>query len=138
MAIALPADYRPTRDETFMNEKQREYFRLKLQGWRDELLEDTINTRDQMENGERPGSDFADQASNETDRSLELRARGRERKLISKIDEALERVQAGTYGYCAETGNPIGLARLEARPIADLSIEAQERHEEMEARGYRG
>jgi RNA polymerase-binding transcription factor len=138
MAVTLPTDYRPSSDEPFMNEKQREYFRQKLQSWRDELLRDTNNTRDEMENGDRPGSDFADQAASETDRSLELRTRGRERRLIAKIDEALDRIQAGTYGYCADTGKPIGLARLEARPIAALSIEAQERHEEMESRGYRG
>lgn len=137
MAVNLPKDYRPSADEPFMNDMQREYFRQKLTNWRNELLRDSDSTRDQLENDERPGSDFADQAANETDRSLELRTRDRERKLLTKIEEALERIQARTYGYCAESGKPIGLARLEARPIAALSIEAQERHEKMESRGYR-
>jgi len=134
----LPPDYRPSADEPFMNAQQREYFRRKLTSWREELLKDSHSTREELGNGERAGSDFADQASKETDQALELRTRDRERKLVMKIDEALERVEAGTYGYCAETGKPIGLARLEARPTASLSIEAQERREEAEARGYRG
>lgn len=138
MTEILHPDYRPNQDEPFMNERQREYFRQKLQSWRDELLHDSDNTRDQLGNGDRPGADFADQASNETEQAFELRNRDRERKLIAKIGEALERIENGTYGYCAETGNPIGLARLEARPIAALSIEAQERLEQMESRGYRG
>ena len=138
MTEILPPDYRPNQDEPFMNEQQREYFRLKLTNWRDELLRDSDHTRGQLETRDRPGADFADQAANETEQSFELRNRNRERKLIGKIEEALDRVENNTYGYCAETGKPIGLARLEARPVASLSIEAQERHEEMEARGYRG
>ena len=133
MSVDLPAGYRPSKDEPFMNAKQREYFRRKLLQWRDELLEEYAGTRQQLEANERVGSDYADLASSEADRSLELRTRDRERKLLKKIDEALERIADGTYGYCAETGQPIGLARLEARPIASLSIEAQERHERREA-----
>ncbi|MBU8869526.1 MAG: RNA polymerase-binding protein DksA [Gemmatimonadales bacterium] len=138
MTVTLPPDYRPNQDEPFMNEQQREYFRQKLVNWRDELLKDFNNTRDQLGSGDRPGADFADMASSETEQSFELRNRDRERKLVAKIEEALSRIENGTYGYCMETGNPIGLARLEARPIASLSIEAQERHEEMESRGFRG
>ena len=134
----LPADYRPSNDEEFMNERQREYFRLKLIAWRNELLEDYEETRQALEMSDRAGSDFADMASAETDHALELRTRDRERKLVTKIEEALERIENGTYGYCAETGNPIGLKRLEARPIASLSIEAQERHEREEMRRFRG
>ena len=138
MGVKLPADYRPTKGEKFMNENQREYFKLKLLTWRDELLEEYKETRNHLEKGDRAGSDFADMASAETDNVLELRTRDRERKLVAKIDEALERIESGTYGYCSETGNPIGLKRLEARPIAALSIEAQERHEKEEARNARG
>ena len=138
MGVDLPANYRPTPKEKFMNEKQLEYFRRKLLAWRTELLDDYRETREHLERGDRAGSDFADMASAETDNALELRTRDRERKLVAKIDLALERIGNGTYGYCAETGNPIGLKRLEARPIADLSIEAQERHEEEERRGVRG
>ena len=134
----LPLDYRPSADEPFMNELQREYFRRKLTNWRKELLKDSHGTRTELGSGERAGSDFADQASKETDQALELKTRDRERKLIFKIDEALERIEAGTFGYCAETGRPIGLPRLEARPTASLSIEAQEQREKAEARGYRG
>ena len=138
MGKKLPADYRPSNDEEFMNERQREYFRLKLIAWRNELLEDYEETRQALEMSDRAGSDFADMASAETDHALELRTRDRERKLVTKIEEALERIENGTYGYCAETGNPIGLKRLEARPIASLSIEAQERHEREEMRRFRG
>ncbi len=138
MGVKLPANYRPSRDEPFMNKKQLEYFRLKLLAWRTELLEDYNETRSHLGKGERAGSDFADMASAESDHAQELRTRDRERKLTSKIDQALERIGNGTYGYCADTGNPIGLARLEARPVASLSIEAQERHEEEEIRGIRG
>ena len=138
MGVKLPANYRPSKDEPFMNKRQLEYFRRKLHAWRQELLEDYNETRKHLENGDRAGSDFADMASAETDASLELRARDRERKLVAKIDEALDRIENGTYGYCAETGKPIGLARLEARPIAALSIEAQERHEQNELRGTLG
>ena len=137
MGVKLPADYRPTKGEKFMNENQREYFKLKLLTWRDELLEEYKETRNHLEKGDRAGSDFADMASAETDNVLELRTRDRERKLVAKIDEALERIESGTYGYCSETGNPIGLKRLEARPIAALSIEAQERHEQEELRRTR-
>ena len=138
MTVILPPDYRPNQDETFMNEQQREYFRQKLQVWQDELLKGFNSTRDQLGSSDRHGADFADRASCETEQSFELRNQDRERKLIAKIEEALERMENGTFGYCAETGNPIGLARLEARPIASLSIEAQERREIMESRGYRG
>ena len=138
MGVKLPANYRPSRDEPFMNKRQVEYFRLKLLAWRTELLEDYNETRSHLGKGERAGSDFADMASAESDHAQELRTRDRERKLTSKIDQALERIEKGTYGYCADTGNPIGLARLEARPVASLSIEAQERHEEEEIRGIRG
>ncbi len=138
MSVTLPPDYRPSSDEDFMNELQREYFRQKLQAWRKELLDGSESTREQLESSDRAGSDFADQASKETDQALELRTRDRERRLIQKIDSALERVENGTYGYCAETGKPIGLKRLEARPVATLSIEAQERREELESRGFRG
>ena len=137
MTVILPPDYRPNQDEPFMNERQREYFRQKLLTWRKELLQESDNTRNDLENIERGGADFADQASKETDQALELRNRDRERKLVAKIEEALRRIEKGTYGLCADTGNPIGLARLEARPTASLSIEAQEKHERMEARGYR-
>ncbi|MCK9995421.1 MAG: RNA polymerase-binding protein DksA [Candidatus Krumholzibacteria bacterium] len=138
MGMKLPANYRPSRDEPFMNKRQLEYFRLKLLAWHTELLEDYNETRNHLKKGERAGSDFADMASAETDHAQELRTRDRERKLTAKIDQALERIENGTFGYCAETGNPIGLARLEARPVASLSIEAQERHEEEEIRGLRG
>jgi DnaK suppressor protein len=136
MGVKLPENYSPTQKEKFMNERQLEYFRKKLLAWRSELLEDYQETRDHLGNGDRAGSDFADMASAETDHALELRTRDRERKLVAKIDEALERIENGTYGYCSETGNPIGLKRLEARPIASLSIEAQERHEREEARRF--
>ncbi len=138
MGVELPENYRPGKKEKFMNENQREYFRRKLLTWRNELLEEYRETRNHLEKGDRAGSDFADMASAETDNVLELRTRDRERKLVAKIDQALERVEKGTYGFCSETGNPIGLARLEARPIASLSIEAQERHEEQELRNTRG
>lgn len=135
MGVKLPADYRPSNTEPFMNKHQLEYFRRKLLAWRSELLDDYQETRRHLERSERAGSDFADMASAETHHALELRTRDRERKLVAKIDEALERIENGVYGYCTETGNPIGLARLEARPVAALSIEAQERHEQNEMRG---
>src|SRR5437016_265252 len=124
--------YRPTDKEPFMNERQREYFRQKLLAWREEILKEAKDTlvHLQAENENHP--DFADRASSETDRAIELRARDRQRKLIAKIDEALVRLEDGTYGYCEETGEQIALKRLEARPIATLSIEAQERHERRE------
>ena len=115
-----------------MNKKQREYFRLRLLEWRDELLRESSATLQHLQRDSIHAPDIADRASAETERSVELRTRDRERKLISKIDEALQRIEDGTYGYCEETGEPIGLRRLEARPIATLSLEAQERHERME------
>ncbi|AHI26625.1 MULTISPECIES: RNA polymerase-binding protein DksA [Komagataeibacter] len=130
--ITLPPDYRPSDDEEFMNPQQVEYFRLKLLKWRADLLKEADETLASLSEGGIHEADITDRASVETDRALELRTRDRARKLISKINQALLRVEAGTYGYCEETGEPIGLKRLEARPIATLSIEAQERHERME------
>ena len=132
MNITLPPDYSPSDDEEFMNPMQQEYFRQKLHRWRDELLSEANETLLNLQAGGSQEADIADRASVETDRSIELRTRDRARKLISKIDEALMRIEAGTYGYCEETQEPIGLRRLEARPIATLSIEAQERHERLE------
>ena len=132
MGVVLPRGYRPSADEPFMNERQCEYFRRKLKDWRDELLEDYEETRLKLSAAERETCDVVDAANDELERALELRTRDRERKLIGKIDEALERLRDGTYGYCAVTGKPIGLARLEARPTATLSIEAQEAHERQE------
>lgn len=132
MTITLPPDYRPSDDEPFMNELQREYFRQKLLQWRLELLRESEETLEHLQEGGLQEPDLADRASAEMDRTLELRTRDRARKLISKIDAALGRLQDGSYGYCEETGEPITLRRLEARPIATLSIEAQERHERME------
>ena len=132
MATILPSNYKPTTKEKFMNAKQQEYFRQKLDKWRSELLDEASETRQNLQETSVSEADIADRASTETDRSLELRTRDRARKLISKIDEALERIDAGSYGYCIETDEPIGLKRLEARPIATLSLEAQERHEKME------
>ncbi len=132
MAVRLPKNYTPSDDEPFMNSKQREYFRRKLLLWRDELLQDTTSTLQHLQEDNAPASDIADRASVETDRSVELRTRDRERKLVTKIEQALARIDGGNYGYCEETDEPIGLRRLEARPIATLSLEAQERHERME------
>ncbi|HEY8612291.1 MAG TPA: RNA polymerase-binding protein DksA [Roseomonas sp.] len=132
MLITLPPDYKPSDDEAFMNPRQLAYFRQKLLRWRQDLLREAGETLSSMGQGGIVEADLTDRASVETDRALELRTRDRARKLISKIDQALERVENGTYGYCEETGEPIGLRRLEARPIATLSIEAQERHERME------
>ena len=134
--ITLPPDYRPSDDEEFMNDMQEEYFRRKLLRWRTDLLRDADGTLASLSEGGIHESDITDRASVETDRALELRNRDRARKLISKIDQALARLENGTYGYCEETGEPISLKRLEARPIATLSIEAQERHERRE-RVYR-
>lgn len=128
--------YRPTEDEPFMNDRQREYFRRKLMSWKDDILRESRETLLALQSENENHPDIADRASSETDRSIELRARDRQRKLISKIDAALGRIEEGTYGYCEETGEPISLKRLEARPIATLSIEAQERHERNE-RVYR-
>jgi DnaK suppressor protein len=130
--VVLPTGYRPSEDESFMNSRMREYFRQKLLKWREELVRESEETLQSLQEGGIVEPDIADRASVETDRSLELRTRDRARKLIVKIDEALERVEKGTYGYCEETGEPITISRLEARPIATLSIEAQERHERME------
>jgi DnaK suppressor protein len=132
MKPLLPPDYRPTEKEPFMNAMQVEYFRQKLLRWRTELLEESNETLHHLQEESLSEPDIADRASLETDRALELRTRDRERKLIAKIDEALKRIEDGTYGYCEETAEPIALRRLEARPIATLSIEAQERHERME------
>ena len=128
----LPADYRPSENEPFMNPVMREYFRQKLLGWRADLLKDSSETLQHLQEETVPEADVTDRASTETDRFTELRTRDRERKLIGKIDSALRRIDDGTYGYCEETGEPIGIKRLDARPIATLSIEAQERHERME------
>lgn len=132
MTVTLPPDYRPNDDEPFMNPRQQEYFRQKLIRWREELLTEANETLQNLQAGGSNEADLADRATIETDRSLELRTRDRARKLIGKIDDALRRIEIGTYGYCEETSEPIGLRRLEARPIATLSIEAQERHERME------
>ena len=132
----LPPDYRPSDDEPFMNPLMKDYFRQKLMNWRAELLQESTETLHSLQEGGLQEPDIADRASVETDRSLELRTRDRERKLIAKIDEALERIEDDSYGYCEETGEPISLKRLDARPIATLSLEAQERHERRE-RVYR-
>ena len=132
MADTNSQDYRPTEDEPYMNDDQREYFRRKLLGWRDDILRGSNETLRQLKEEESRVADMSDWASFETERNFQLRARDRERKLLSKIDEALRRIEEGTYGFCEETQEPIGLRRLEARPIATLSIEAQERHERRE------
>jgi DnaK suppressor protein len=126
------SNYRPGDDEPFMNERQLTYFRAKLVNWKNDILREARETLDALQTHSAQHPDLADRASSETDRSIELRARDRQRKLISKIDAALKRLEDGTYGYCEETGDPISLKRLEARPIATLSIEAQERHERRE------
>jgi RNA polymerase-binding transcription factor len=130
--VILDTDYRPAENEPFMNERHVEYFRRKLLNWKADLMEDTKDTIEGMQEGTRNIPDVADRASEETDRALELRTRDRQRKLVSKIDQALRRIEAGEYGYCSETGEPISLKRLDARPIATLSLEAQERHERKE------
>jgi DnaK suppressor protein len=129
-------DYRPTEDEPFMNERQKEYFRRKLCNWKEDIIRESRETLQHLQDESGHLPDLADRASTETERSLELRTRDRQRKLISKIDAALRRIDEGNYGYCDETGEPISLKRLDARPIATLSIEAQERHEKRE-RVYR-
>ena len=134
--LAKTKNYRPTDKEPFMNERQREYFRGKLLIWREDILKEAKETLQDLQEENQNHPDIADRASSETDRAIELRARDRQRKLIAKIDEALTRIDDGTYGYCEETGEPISLRRLEARPIATLSVEAQERHERRE-RVYR-
>jgi DnaK suppressor protein len=136
MSDVIPNSYRPTEDEPYMNDIQREYFRRKLMHWREEILRGSNETLRQLKEEDNRVADMSDWASHETERNFQLRARDRERKLLSKIDEALRRIEDGTYGYCEETQEPIGLRRLEARPIATLSIEAQERHERRE-KAYR-
>ncbi len=130
--VFLPEDYRPAESEPFMNERQTEYFRRKLQNWKAEILEDSRDTVAGMKDQTRNIPDVADRASEETDRALELRTRDRQRKLVNKIDAALRRIDEGEYGYCEITGEPISLKRLDARPIATMSLEAQERHERRE------
>ncbi|KPF71561.1 molecular chaperone DnaK [Bosea sp. AAP35] len=130
--ISLDADYKPTDDEPFMNDRQREYFRGKLIAWKEEILKEARETLVTLQSESENHPDIADRASSETDRAIELRARDRQRKLISKIESAIARIDENTYGYCEETGEPISLKRLEARPIATLSLEAQERHERNE------
>lgn len=135
-ADLIDDSYRPSEDEPFMNERQRDYFRRKLIKWREELLRESRETLAALQSENENHPDLADRASSETDRAIELRARDRQRKLISKIEAALGRLDDGSYGYCEETGEPISLKRLDARPIATLSVEAQERHERRE-RVYR-
>ena len=130
--VFLPKDYRPAEDEPFMNERQLEYFRRKLVTWRLELLEQSAETIEGLQDSARNVPDIADRASEETDRALELRTRDRQRKLVAKIDAALRRIENGEYGYCEVTGEPISLRRLDARPIATMTLEAQERHERRE------
>ena len=125
-------DYRPSEKEPFMGSKHAEYFRNKLTRWRDDILRESRETLESLQEENIAHADMADRASSESDRALELRTRDRQRKLIAKIDSALRRIEEGTYGYCEETGDPIGLARLDARPIATLSLEAQESHERRE------
>lgn len=132
MQDVIDAAYVPSDDEVFMNERQREYFRKKLLAWKDDILRESRETLAVLQNESENHPDLADRASSETDRAIELRARDRQRKLIAKIDAALSRIDDGTYGFCEETGEPIALRRLDARPIATLSIEAQERHERRE------
>ena len=134
--LAKSKTYQPSDKEPFMNERQREYFRAKLLAWREDILKEAKETLQHLQEENQNHPDLADRASSETDRAIELRARDRQRKLIAKIDEALARIDDGTYGYCEETGEPISLLRLESRPIATLSVEAQERHERRE-RVYR-
>ena len=125
-------EYRPSEDEPFMSPRMREYFRNKLLGWKDEILRESRGTLENLQEESQNHPDMADRASSESDRALELRTRDRQRKLIGKIDSALKRIEDGTYGFCEETGDPIGVARLDARPTATLSLEAQELHERRE------
>jgi DnaK suppressor protein len=134
--ILADREYRPSEDEPFMNDEQKAYFRQKLLRWKDDILRESRETIQHLQTENENHPDMADRASSETDRSIELRARDRQRKLIAKIDAALTRIEDGSYGFCEETGEPISIRRLEARPIATLSIEAQERHERRE-RVYR-
>ncbi len=125
-------EYRPSDDEPFMNDRQLEYFKQKLLNWKEDILRESRDTLAHLQTDTENHPDIADRASSETDRALELRTRDRQRKLISKIDDAIRRIEDNSYGYCEETGEPIGLARLEARPVATMSLEAQERHERRE------
>ena len=130
--VVLPDDYRPAEDEPFMNDRQLEYFRRKLINWKSELLAGSRDTIEALQDGTRNIPDVTDRASEETDRALELRTRDRARKLVGKIDAALRRIDEGEFGYCMVTGDPISLKRLDARPIATMTLEAQERHERRE------
>ena len=130
----IPKNYKPTQKEKFMNAKMKEYFRLKLVSWKKDLLKESSQTLNNLQNENEAKPDITDRASEEIDRSFELRTRDRERKLINKIDAALQRIEDGSYGYCDETGDPISIKRLEARPVATLSLEAQEMHEKAEKR----
>ena len=130
----LPKNYKPTQKEKFMNAKMKEYFRQKLVSWKKDLLKESSQTLNNLQNENEAKPDITDRASEEIDRSFELRTRDRERKLINKIDAALQRIADGSYGYCDETGDPISIKRLEARPVATLSLEAQEMHEKAEKR----
>ena len=130
----LPKNYKPTQKEKFMNAKMKEYFKQKLLNWKNELLKESSQTLNNLQSDNEAKPDITDRASEEIDRSFELRTRDRERKLINKINSALQRIEDGSYGYCEETGEPIGLKRLEARPVATLSLEAQEMHEKAEKR----
>ncbi len=130
--VFLPEDYQPAEDEPFMNDRQLEYFRRKLIAWKEDILEGNKDTIEGLQDNTRNIPDVADRASEETDRALELRTRDRERKLVNKIDSALRRIEEGEYGYCDKTGEPISLKRLNARPIATMTLEAQERHERRE------
>ena len=136
MSASIDSDYKPSDTEEFMSERQRGYFRRKLLGWKEEILRESRETLTALQTESENHPDIADRASSETDRAIELRARDRQRKLIAKIDSALQRIEEGVYGFCEETGEPISLKRLDARPIATLSLEAQERHERRE-RVYR-
>ncbi|NNE22546.1 MAG: RNA polymerase-binding protein DksA [Rhizobiales bacterium] len=132
MAAKNGKTYKPTDKEPFMGKRQQTYFRQKLLNWKEDILRENRETLQHLQDENNPLPDIADRATTETNRSLELRTRDRQRKLISKIDEALKRIEDGSYGYCEDTGEPISLRRLDARPIATLSIEAQERHERRE------
>ena len=136
ISASIDSDYKPSDTEEFMSERQRDYFRRKLLGWKEEILRESRETLIALQTESENHPDIADRASSETDRAIELRARDRQRKLIAKIDSALQRIEEGVYGFCEETGEPISLKRLDARPIATLSLEAQERHERRE-RVYR-
>ncbi len=132
MSVSELDEYRPSEDEQFMNDRQKEYFRKKLLNWKDDILKESQGTLDNLQEDDNHLPDIADRASSETEKALELRTRDRQRKVISKIDAALRRIETGEYGFCEDTGEPISLRRLDARPIATMSLEAQERHERSE------